>query len=119
VRECRTLSPCLMLLIHISIVCNVWKLEIHPEFWKCGTLPDKIGHTFPKIFLKRKMTIKSFDFRYHMRRGTLGPNLCIMVTRSSVMIHTYIKKLRGLNPLANYTDRATAALVEVSANFYG
>jgi hypothetical protein len=28
-------------------------------------------------------------------------------------------KLRGLSPLANYTDRATTACGEVSANFCG
>ena len=30
-----------------------------------------------------------------------------------------ISKLRGLSPHANYTDRAAAAVGEVSANFCG
>jgi hypothetical protein len=54
--------------------------------------------------------------------GPSSPIAGIVLPFTSHMLHPKLKKetkLSGLSPRANYTDRATTAVSEVSANFCG
>jgi hypothetical protein len=65
----------------------------------------------------------SFQFKYIYINPDEVPNILITwkvrCINDSSYIVIYEKKLRGLSPQANYTDRATAAVGEVMPTFAG
>ena len=55
----------------------------------------------------------------HLNFPVVNPMYISACVRECIIVKGTKTKLRGLSPHANYTDRAAAAVSEVSANFCG